>query len=113
MKATNLSHLTVAQRRAHSKLSPTAWRSAYTLQELLATLNALVRRGLAKRQNADSQFTWPRIGIKYRLAVACDECGSRGPRAMGCDEQCPSCGRSLFCSKEDAIAARRCEARRR
>ena len=111
MRSADLTDLSVAQRRAHSKLSTTEWRSPYRLKETRGTLGALVRLGLARsRHDLDAGF-FPRVGTKYLLIAVCEECGSCGPRAERCDESCPMCGRSFFCSKEDPDEAAQCEAR--
>lgn len=58
--------LSPAQERALAKLSD-KWQSAYTLQESMNTLDALVRRGLAARNygGVGSLFS-PRTAIHYR-----------------------------------------------
>ena len=111
MRSEDLTSLSVSQRRAHSKLSTTEWRSSYELKETRGTLGALVQLGLVKVRHDLGAAFFPRTGVKYLLTAVCIECGSCGPRAERCDESCPMCGRSFFCNKEDPDEAAQCEAR--
>jgi len=60
--------LSIAQKRALEKLSETTWKSAYELQESMATLNALYNKGLVKRRNEGvvGSFWTPSTTIEYR-----------------------------------------------
>jgi len=58
--------LTERQREAYDKLSETEWKSAYELKTSLATLGALVSKGLAKSKHGAGSFSSPQTGILYR-----------------------------------------------
>jgi sulfur relay (sulfurtransferase) DsrF/TusC family protein len=57
---------TTAQHRAYHKLNST-WQSAYDIQESLATLRALVRRGLAESKANLGAVAFPRNSIYFRI----------------------------------------------
>lgn len=61
--------LTPAQVRAYGKLSTVQWESAYTLGCSIATLNALVRKGLVERRgdNTFGAAFFPSNFLEYRI----------------------------------------------
>lgn len=58
--------LTIAQERALSKLSA-EWKSSYCLQESLATLSVLCKRGLSEARHELGSIVFPRTSILFRL----------------------------------------------
>jgi hypothetical protein len=61
--------LSSTQQRALDKLkeTPDKWRSSYSLQESLSTLDSLARRGLINRRAELGSMAFPHNNIVYRI----------------------------------------------
>ena len=58
------------QNRALNKLINSGeWLSAYKLQESMATLNSLVKKGLVIKRMGPGSFWSPRTGVEYKAKV--------------------------------------------
>jgi len=59
--------LSKVQIRALNKLDAHEWWSAYEINESLATLQALKHKGLVESKHTLGAFSFPRIGILFRI----------------------------------------------
>jgi len=61
--------LSKVQIRTLNKLNAYEWQSAYKINESLATLQALVHKGLVESKHTLGAFSFPRTGILFRIKI--------------------------------------------